>query len=548
MDNYFFETSKRIANDFLQSIVFIDDKAFVQEGPNHHEFDAKQITRVFANSRKICAVYNPETLSDIDNLAQLAKKNDVTVIDWQIILKEEIVVSGEEDAEEDDPRGPHTMKIIREILSDPLTGQGSLKLILIYTGEIDLPGITDEIFKHLQALSVEKLQKGDCSVFTDNIKILIVAKPTSDYTTDESKFKYNPKLNDKIVAYDKLPDFILTKFTEMTSGLLSNFVLQSLTAIRGNTFRLIKLYRKELDPSFLVHRLLLPNPEDTKEQLVEILSHSIEALLNYNDVGDSISLDRIKDWLDQYELSEKITVSNKEIELNNTLLKNLFEDGISSALEKLWKEKGYGDTSKNLSSSFQDKLHHVGSSFLINDGNSEKVDSEFSILTHHKSNLKQPSITPRLTLGTLIKQLPKKQTAAKGANDQQDDRFFLCIQARCDSVRVDSLRKFLFLPLQKVVGNSKFSFVTEDESGFVRLNLVKEAFELRTIKFLPNEDNQVVLAEESKGQFYFKSNHGEQFKWLADLKDAHAQREANAFSAKISRVGLDESEWLRRWR
>jgi len=551
MSSSFFESSKEIANDFLQSIVFIDDRAFVTEGPNHHEFDAKQITRVFANSKKVCAVYNPETLGDINNLAQLAKKSDVTVLDWQINIQEEAVENSEEDAEDDDPRGPHTRKIIREILSDPLTGKGSLKLIVIYTGEIDLPGITDEIFDDLQALNIEGLQKGDCSIFTDNIKILVAAKPASDDEGDEPKFKHNPQLNNKVVAYDDLPDFILTQFTEMTAGLLTNFVLKSLTAIRGNTFRLIKLYKKELDPSFLAHRLLLPNPEDSKEHLVEILSHSIQALLSYNETGEATSAQNIKSWIDINEFNQTITIDKeKEILIDREFIKEWVNTTFFDACKKQWVTNGYSDENNTPDKKFKSiekQLYKKASELFIGTETSVEIDSEFSILTHHKSNLKQPSAAPQLTLGTLIKQLPKEQDAADDVGSLQDERFFLCIQARCDSKRLEKLRKFLFVPLHKVDENSKFHFVVDDETGFIRLSVAKESFEIRTIKFQPNEGSQVIIAGKSEEQYLFTSNHNEQFKWVADLKDAHAQREANNFATKISRVGLDESEWLRRW-
>jgi hypothetical protein len=44
----------------------------------------------------------------------------------------------------------------------------------------------------------------------------------------------------------------------------------------------------------------------------------------------------------------------------------------------------------------------------------------------------------------------------------------------------------------------------------------------------------------------FTSVDGIEFEWLCDLKSNHAQRIVNDFSAYLSRVGLDESEWLRR--
>lgn len=536
MESKFFKTSKEIANEFLQNIVFIDDKAFIDGTRNSHEFNAHQITQAFAKSKKVCAVYKPETSVDIDNLALLAKKADITVIDWQIqINEEEVHVNSEEDAEEDDPRGPHTLKIIREILSDPLTGKGSLKLILIYTGEIGLYDITDTIFEDLSTTGIKGVRKKDCMVFTDNIKILVIAKPSVDGEEGELKFKHNPKLNEKIVTYEGLPDFILTEFTTMTSGLLSNFVLQSLTTLRNNTFRLIKIYNKELDPSFLSHRLLLPNQEDSKEQLTEVLSDSIQALLNYNHVGASVSIEMIESWIDQFAFSDSISVSEKKITLDNDFLKSLFSNGITQSIADHWLKNKFGEVGKNVVLKFEEKIHGKGSTFLMDTNDSSKQDSEFSILTHHKSNLKQPSSTPKLSLGTLIRQ-------------DGTEKYYLCIQARCDSVvRLPEKRKFLFLPLN-ISENNRFQFVVEDNGKFIKLKAVKEAYELRTIKFIPQVGNDHILAKQKEdGSFLFTSSYEEKLTWICDLKDAHAQRIANVYASQLSRVGLDESEWLRRY-
>jgi hypothetical protein len=542
MSSTFFETSKTIANEFLQSIVFIDDRAFIEEEKaDEHEFSAVQITRAFAASQKICAVYRPENSKDIENLALLAKKADVTVLDWRMEISEEDTsdVGGEEDAEEIDPRGPHTLKIIREILSDPLTGKGSLKLILIYTGETDLPGITDAVYKNLQEQEIQNVQLGDCTVYTENIHIIVLAKQSGP-----DQFKHVPELKNKIISYEDLPGFILSKFTDMTSGLLTNFVLQSLTTLRANTFRLIKLYEKELDASFLAHRLLLPNPEDAKEQLIEMLTSSIEALFHYNKTGEASSLERITEWIEMRTFTNRvISISNRDFVVDAAFVQSWAKNGFVEACKIRWVDREYGELSESQIKKFENKekeLHKDGSIYVREESEADDIDSRFSVLTHHKSNLKQPSYKPRLTLGTLI-----KEETLDGI-EGHEERYYLCIQARCDSVRVNALRKFLFLPLEKVEGNSKFHFVVE-ENEFTKLRIVKEAFELRTIKFNPNADHKVVLSNESESKYYFESNHRERFQWLADLKEAHAQREVNNFAAKISRVGLDESEWLRRW-
>ncbi len=531
MSNPFFETSKNIANQFLQNIVFIDDKAYTAPDKTNHDFDALKISQVFAESQKVCAVYKPEKLADIDNLIELAKKADVTVLDWRIEIEPEQIANEEEDAEDDDPRGPHTKRTIRSILTDPLTGKGSLKLIIIYTGETDLNGITDEIYDDLIANDISVISKLSCQVNTENAKILVIAKSDPE-ENGEPKFKHTPELNQFVVSYEDLPDFILSNFSEMTTGLLSNFILSSLTVLRNNTFRLISSYSKELDPAFLLHRILLPRQEDSEDHLIEMCMHSIHALLQYNESNLPLKIENIKDWINIREFNKTIVIAKKEFTANNDFIIECVEGSFINAIVKRWE----GDVSKNkladIAKDFN-KLHLNNPDIFYLNGD-EGANERFSILSHHKSNFKQESKIPKLSLGTIIQEV-------------EGGRYFLCIQARCDSTRIDEERKFLFLELEVCEENSKFQFIVEDEEGFKRLKIRKDVYDIRTIKFIPDPDSKVILAEEVDQNYIFKSNYDEQFKWLAELGDAHAQRVANNYAAQLSRVGLDESEWLRRW-
>ena len=85
---------------------------------------------------------------------------------------------------------------------------------------------------------------------------------------------------------------------------------------------------------------------------------------------------------------------------------------------------------------------------------------------------------------------------------------------------------------------------------YVRLSTCyKECYALEIIEFSPFEDTGAVLAQkDTDGLYYFIGGTGTpvKFQWVLDLKEAHAQRIANNFAAQLSRVGLDESEWLRR--
>ncbi|HMR81643.1 MAG TPA: response regulator receiver domain [Niabella sp.] len=545
MASDFFDISKEVANNFLQNIVFIDDKAFnsIDEKTNH-DFDAYTVTQSFAAKNKICAIYKPKTSADIELLAELAKKADITVLDWQINLEEEPIPEGmeEEDAENDDPRGPHTLKIIREILSDPLTGEGSLKLIIVYTGETGLQDIRNDIHKDLATQGIA-VTITDFEVLTDNVKIIIVAK--SDNEIDEhgnpkSRFNLIPEFNARVKSYEQLPDFILDEFAKMTSGLLSNFVLESLTILRNNTFRLIKLYNKGLDLAFLTHYLLLPAPEDSKEQMVDIFSDSVQALLHYNQAGKRISITDIKNWLGTREFNKPITVSGKAVHINTEFIKVWLEKGFAKAIAEQWREELSEDQEKAAGKE-KEKLSRSLSP-LTNENIVNDKDIEFSILTHHKSIFKPSAVFPRLTLGAVVK--------------GSQSGYWVCIQQRCDSVRLTGVTRFLFLPLKDVTGdlNAKFNFATSDGK---RLKLSKKSFDLRTIKFAALEGEDSIKATTKDNKFVFEplyrdghadynNEKDEVYEWVLDLKDLHAQRIAAEFAHELSRVGLDESEWLRR--
>ena len=548
----FFETSKEIANDFLQNIVFIDDKAFNFNGSNsNHDFDAYRVTKAFMTKQKLCAIYNPKTLEDINHLAILAKNADITVLDWQIILEEEQIPQGheEEDAEIQEPRGSHTLKIIKEILSDNSAGQGSLKLILVYTGEIILTDITSDIYNALREINIIDLTTSFCEVSTKNVKILIVAKP--DNELDENgqlvaKFNHNPQLNERVISYDQLPDFILDEFAKMTSGLLSNFALQSLTVLRKNTFKFLSLYNNKLDFAFLMHRLSLPDQHDAQEQLIEIFSRSVEDLLNYHHVGNSLGLDIINKWVDTKGISKRETINGNNIQIDNTFIKKWATEGFIAAISEVWNANNYGHISNNLKENFKKKFEEIckkGSSSLLNSPNNEINDIQFSILTHHKSIFKPHSTAPKLTLGTVI----------KGTKSN----YLVCIQQKCDSVRINDIRKFLFLPITELQNDSteKFNFTTPDSK---KLKLKNKSYNIKTIKFQNAPEEDVIRATEVDGKYLFypiyKDGHehydetkDEVYEWIFDLKDLHAQRISNDFARELSRVGLDESEWLRRW-
>lgn len=509
MADKFLEQSKAIANNFIQNIVFIDDNAY-KEDYTSNAFSALDVSNVFAKTGKICAIYAPKSVSDINSYNTILNKADVVILDWYLDIKKEEnqVEDPEADADNDDPRGEFTLKLISDILSQT----GRLKLLIVYTGETDLFEITDSIY---QKINQDSFHKGDCVIRSSNSKILVRAKSQNS----ETQFAHNKELKDKIVSYESLPTLIVEEFADMTNGLLSNFALSSLSAIRNNTSRILSVFSPKLDPAYLGHKILLENTLESKQLLIKLFGEAISELLETTNIDTK---DWVDNWIENRITDEKISINGVSISKSRDLLKKMF----CSEQRKL-KDKYKDASGIDMSNGNEGKLQsHTAELFAYDDIDVNKSNVDFAILTHHK-NIFQPAIVaPILTLGTVIKSV---------------DKYYICIQQRCDSVRIkERERRFLFLPLEE---NGEYPLIVNNE---LKLFTKKYSFSIKTIKFSVNNNEQEIYAiKNSHGKYVFTSIHQEQYEWVVDIKEMHAQRIVNNYCAQLSRVGLNESEWLR---
>ena len=390
MADRFIEQSKEIANNFIQNIVFIDDKAYKNDMTNN-AFSALDVSNVFAQSGKICAVYAPKSISDVNSYNTILNKADVVILDWYLdIEKEENQVEDPDaDADNDDPRGEFTLKLISDLLSQT----GMLKLLIVYTGETDLFEITNSIY---QKVDQHSFHKGDCVIQSLNSKILVRAKKQNS----ETQFAHNPELKDKIVSYESLPTLIVEEFADMTNGLLSNFALSSISAIRNNTSRMLSVFSPKLDPAYLGHKILLENTFESKQLLIKLFGEAISELLETTDIDTK---DWVDNWIENRITDETISINGVSIGKSKDLLKKMF----SSEQPRL-KDKYTEASGKDMSNKDEGKLQsHTIELFAYDGIDVNKSNVDFAILTHHK-NIFQPAIgAPILTLGTVIKSVDK---------------------------------------------------------------------------------------------------------------------------------------------
>ena len=214
MENDFFELSKNVANKFIQSVVFIDDKAY-ELGVRENAFDAQVVSNEFATNGKVCAIYAPKKESDINNYYPILDKADVIILDWRLDLEKDVKtdLNPEDDAEVDDARGEYTIKIIKDQLKN--SGNQKLKLIIIYTGDT-ISAIKDVIEEQFADYSFDK---ETYSMQINNLRLFLRGKGEDG----EKPYDHNPELKQFLVRYDELPKMITSAFATMTSGLVSNF-------------------------------------------------------------------------------------------------------------------------------------------------------------------------------------------------------------------------------------------------------------------------------------------------------------------------------------
>ena len=104
----------------------------------------------------------------------------------------------------------------------------------------------------------------------------------------------------------------------------------------------------------------------------------------------------------------------------------------------------------------------------------------------------------------------------------------------------------MFLPFVEDAGN--FHIVVNKD---IQLKIAKSSFDVKTIKFRADDEKRYVSSEciiddkTKMKKFIFSSIYDEKYEWVLELKDMHAQRVGNSYCSILSRVGLDESEWLR---
>ena len=502
---------------FLRTAVVVDDEAYMEAdkrgGPKEevvspgrralmssqedqspagggleHRLDARSVIESFSKLGMICGVVGPE-----QSEMEVMRKADIVVLDWLL--------------QEGSPQ--YARRLLCDLLAEEID-RNSLRLVAIYTGEARLEDICAAVVAELRETGLDSVEnESKTEISYPHGRVVLYAK---------SNVNLAEPLKDRSVAEGDLPDRLVEDFSAMTEGLLPSIALTSLTAVREGEHRILDQFCAGLDPAFLAHRACISNPDDAERQIVNHVSEELRGLMDNAVAAESpAGADAIKGWIRRKPAgSARFMFGDKELGLEQT---------ITLATEGLEASSDLGNNAfKNLSAGFSG-------------GDAVDLDERLAWIMSFRTVFNGPP--PTLWLGSVI-------TAMEGGDKEVH---LICMRPRCDCVRLKEETSFFFLPLVEPRKESE-QLVVKLGKQFKRLGIGLDPAGWVRRQFDPSGGKRSVIAtrRESGGdfEFEFEDTCGKRYMWQGELKTEYAQRIAQTFATKVSRVAVDESEWLRR--
>lgn len=540
----FSEKSLQVCRDFLQTAVIIDDRLNLksQTKPVSHAvvprrsrnpqrkkteknpgikgapLNANNLIKSFAVHGIICGVLDfNEYKKDSIAFSKTAQCADIVIIDWEM---------------EEEKTGENALKLISNLLNNDLLLPQRFRLISIYTGTKDLSSISDTIKNHIQETHSIDLNVQDNGLHLRycSITITVFAKDKHGIPDHFKAFAVNEK---------KLPDKLISCFSQSVNGLLPNTALIALTALRNNSHKLLGQFSSRLDAAYLSHKIMSNPTEDAEKQLVQLIVSHISGILEEHNVAEQANYSATESWLKEkcdsgIQFRDRMHIKNSNEKAKEQLLK-LLEHGLADA--KIYKSnKSFYKKINELKHEKKELLSELTAIFAEKPDDAESLDRDLSFMLSCKTSY--GSTIPKLEPGTILKH----------EQESGSETYLICIQPVCDSIRIPKKgREFLFLPL--ILCDTKFDIcIPKKDSNALNLKVNDKAYSITILHFSPPKASEPIYASKQENQWVFKtSSPTESYKWIATLKQELVLRLAHNYGKNVSRVGITESEWQRRW-
>ena len=512
--NTFAEHCRELAQRFVQTAIVVDDEAFMAPLANavdkvvapgrqqsnatdagdavvrsgRHGLDTRAIIEGFAALGVICSAIRPT-----DPAMSAIRQADIVVLDWRLKAS--------------DPE--FALNLLARILTEE-PDRNALRLLTVYTGEGELDRIQNAVVAKLEKAGLEPDVSEAGTVTYGHGRVVLYAKPSVNLP---------PAFRGRDIDESMLPQRLVDDFGGVTAGLLPGIALVSLTAVRECAHTVLDRFRAELDPAYLAHRACLPDPDDAERQLVNHVAEELRGLMDYA-VADQQPAGRqpITQWITERagEPPNDFQFGDRSLSPERTVA--LATEG----LERGGLPKGGGG------------FQYLSSGF--NRGDVHQLDERLAWIFTSRTVFNAPP--PRLWLGTVVER--------KAGDAGSHDSLLICLRSRCDSVRLMGRTSFAFLPLGEPK-QGQMQLIVRLGNSYERRGIIVDASGWQVHEFKPDDGDTVTARKDgSAGPFVFTDIDGHKYEWLGELKSEFAHRMAQTFAETLSRVAVDDSEWLRR--
>ena len=505
-----------------------EEPASEPESTTTHLLDAKALIKGALDLGLVCSVVNPsgDEKNVAKGVARASIRADIISLDWDM--------HGDDD-------GNLACDIIAEILRKDEAMGGRLRLIAIYTGNSNQDKILGQIEARLKAkkdLSTEVVREDQ--VLTNKTGLRLI-------------WRQKAMLNEKLegaVSESQLPPVLLAEFANLSSGLLSNVALATISAMRDTTHHVLSKFSEELDGPFFHHRALLENPSESMNYAVSIVMSALKSEVNKSQIAGEFAtteavmrrLQAMANGSDDFTLRYLKGDAEKEFNFCLEDIAAIIEHGHENWPEKLRQvaeaRKQNASNPKPTKDGFEKYFSTV---FFGSRDAATHAMMHFSFLTNSSSSelsLVHRKVLPKLELGSVL--------------FSEKRGYLLCLQATCDTVRGAGL--FFFVPLEVVSNDTPDIVVPHGENGtlinYVGLSIPPKCYtKSLSLDFGVINDaigHIPICYDEQREIYHVRDANSTDYRWLANLKYKRALRIAQNISQEISRIGFDEFEPFRK--
>lgn len=483
--------------------------------PSSSALNAKILSQAFLDRRMICGLYRPEAGEDMVTRASgAAEAADIVVVDWHL----------------ETGNSRPAKEIILSVLQTDLEAKGRLRLIAIYTTQAGRVAIATELLAEIDqnTLLNGRFTRSGPVIGDRTTRIVILNKRSTPDAADREE-----------ISEERLPERLIGEFAELSKGVVPSFALSAVAAIRQGAHHVLSLYTADLDGAFVAHRCGIPHPDDSKTFAIDLITSELRNLIEVEDVaGKTLGDDIIGAWV-QSKIDEGALFRTDRADVPAQHVKRFVKGGAEAVKASVEHQTGFNNPDGKLGKDYKVTSGTLSRIFYSTaDAAKTSVQQLARLSTFqrepHRTRLPQ-SWTPKLTLGTVLQQI----------KDGAAGEIIICVQPRCDSVRLGGLTAF---PFQTVSQAGPFNLIVRDLEGTDQLAWVNlKPRDARMVRFLPEPERCMVVARRDveADRFLFDAEDGSVFVWLGDLDAMKAQRWASELGSRVQVVGMEELEWLR---